>query len=65
MHYIFPQITVADLIAYCDIETSSIVADVPIYDLLKGYPRLAAIRTLVDSDERISKWLKTRPKTFL
>ena len=59
------QLTVADLIAYCDIEMASIVADVPLDDLLKDYPKLLAMRTLVESNEKIASWIQRRPKTFL
>lgn len=59
------KLTVADLIAYCDIELASIVADVPLDDLLKDYPKLLAMRTLVDSNEKITSWIQRRPKTFL
>ncbi|XP_072050737.1 hematopoietic prostaglandin D synthase-like [Amphiura filiformis] len=64
-YFMGEKLTVADLIAYCDIELASIVAEIPINELLHKYPKLSAIRSNVESIDRIASWIKTRPKSFL
>ncbi|XP_072050122.1 hematopoietic prostaglandin D synthase-like [Amphiura filiformis] len=64
-YFVGEKLTVADLSAYCDIELASIIAEIPINELLHKYPKLSAIRSHVESNDRIASWVKTRPKTYV
>ena len=55
------QLTYADFATY--LLYDYVVANIP--GSLEKYPALAKLKTNVESLPRISKWLKTRPKTHL
>ena len=58
--FLFPsQITIADIVFFRAIEKSLVFLPKPLDD----HPRLKAVYTLVENNERIADWILRRPET--